>query len=729
MKKNIVIIFLAIVGIGLTLGDLSWVYAQEKEEFTLEEIIITAEKREENVQKTPLAVSIVNAEEINNKSLISVKDMIQNLAGVQIGGLSGGGGDTESLSIFIRGIGMNQLDSNWGDPAIALNVDGIQKQGNTAIAMSNIDVERVEVLRGPQGTLYGRSATGGAVNIIMVQPKDYFEATGKVQVGSYNTRNYEAVVNVPVYDKLALRISGTKTNRDGYLHYKSNPLESYQDMISTRMKAQFKPSEDLTITGTVEYNKDKSQMLMNTVRSENLKSDDPWYYTETVHTPDQMGTSIESWNYSLQLNWNIKDWTTFTFIPTMMNTKASGSSQQFPKSTQYTYEARFANAADSKLTWTLGSFLWDSKMKSQSTIDRASPELSAMQVSRPTNSWAIFGQATYPVTERFRVVGGSRYNYDNRSVDYRIIQTTEADDNGNFTVIYDSGIKKIENKESKPTFKFGLEYDVAKNSMAYIQASSGFKSGGLTFARNLDANGDLVNLEATKFKPETSLSYELGSKNRFLNNKLQVNGSLYFTRYNNAQVQMNYVVNEGTTSEETMTRVFNAGPSNMYGAELETTWMITISDRLTLGISSMHGKYNDLSITTVNRSTTSIHDLSGTQMANVPLFSLSLGYEHNWDLGDYGILAASFNTNYKTKYYNTAETWTNGALVPSYHMTDLYLNWTPLNGKLSANAYVKNLENKAIANVAMDQTNDDGSRGRVTLNNPRLYGLSITLKY
>ena len=183
-------------------------YAQENDEFTLEEITVTAEKRVENVQKTPISLSVITSDEIIDKSLTSVDNILQNIVGLQVQG------EGTSAQIFIRGIGLNNLDTAYGDPAIALNVDGIQQQRGGAIGQSTMDVERVEVLRGPQGTLYGRNATGGAVNVIMVQPKNKFESSGRVQLGNYNVRTYEAMLNVPIYSKLALRLSGIKSIRD-----------------------------------------------------------------------------------------------------------------------------------------------------------------------------------------------------------------------------------------------------------------------------------------------------------------------------------------------------------------------------------------------------------------------------------------------------------------------------------------------------------------------------------
>jgi iron complex outermembrane receptor protein len=168
----------------------------------------------------------------------------------------------------------------------------------------------------------------------------------------------------------------------------------------------------------------------------------------------------------------------------------------------------------------------------------------------------------------------------------------------------------------------------------------------------------------------------------------------------------------------------------MYGIELESIWLITPRDTLTVGFSSMKGKYGKLFATTgffdpVTRSMGVVpaRDLTGTEMANMPRFNLQLAYDHVWDLGDYGILSASIDTYYKTEYYNTIETYVTGALVPDHHISNIYLNWSSASNTWSAGSFVKNVERKAIILRTM------GGGREALLNNPRIYGLYITYRF
>lgn len=725
--RNVCFVFIVILSVLLlNFTPVSSVFAQDEDTFTLEEITVTADKREENVQKVPLSVSVVSAEEIKDKSYKSIDDMLQNIPGLQV---QGAGSDAK---IFIRGIGLNNLDTAYGDPAIALNVDGIQQQRGNALSNSTMDIERIEVLRGPQGTMYGRNATGGAVNIIMAKPKDKVEIQARAQFGNYDARTYEAVLNVPVYSKLALRASGVKDERDTYM---SGPgADGFEDQTTARVKALFTPSDDFSLMGTVEYREDKSSGGWASVPASNLDASDPWYMEEASSGGAASMYSnqwSESWSYSLNLDWTIQDLAKLSLIPAAttndLHAEASGNAppQPYPSATQYTYEARLANLEDSSFDWTVGGFLWDSSTSNEEAELSTTPGWNLMQGDRPTGSWALFGQATYPVFDNLRVVGGLRYSSDNKEQEYRIYYNNDDGEK-----IFDSGIVSYGDKLSKPTYKLGVEYDLAESSMAYLTASSGYKSGGITFAYDMfvtEPTGEDYQLPADmspyQYDEETSMSYELGFKNRLMNNRLQLNGALFMTAYEGLQVMMWKKINE---DDDPTLLIRNAGETYTWGAEIESTWQVTSTDRLNVAVSTMHGKYKDIVIeydspSWAGGADNPPVDLDGIDMANMPEFNLQLGYTHTFDLFSYGSLSTTFDTNYKTKYYNNIEVTNDGSLVPDHHISNFYMNWSSPSGTYSASANVKNIENKAIAVMA--------SSREVSLNSPRTYTASFSVRW
>ena len=734
MQKKYMWLLTIVTGFTFVFGGLQSVYAQksDSDEFTLEEITVTAEKRVADVQKTSLSVSVLTGDEVKEKSYTSITSMLENVAGVQIQG--SGSGNSSGAKIFIRGIGLNNLDTAYGDPAIALNVDGIQQQRGLALSNSTMDVERVEVLRGPQGTMYGRNATGGAVNIVMVQPKDKFETSARVQLGNYNAQTYEAMANVPVYSKLALRLSGVKDKRDSYMA----GSDGYTDTSTYRFKAQYKPVEDMTLIGTVEYRKDQSRNGGSSVTYDVLKnSDDPWSEATTDSSTSSGSSSwTESWSYSLNYVWKM-DWATLTFIPAMTdntlheNLVQTGDQPAQPEpygnNSQYTYEARLANPDGSKLIWTAGGYLWDSKVsnQSESAYDTTADYFGIMQMDRPTGSYALFGQATYPVTDVLRAVAGIRYSVDNKKQEALVYHNDENGDQ-DFTksITYGSKVRK-------PTYKVGIEYDVAENSMAYAQAASGYKSGGILFDSGMftwtGTTYVMDDLDNWKYDPETSMSYEIGSKNRFMNDRMQINADIWLTAYKGLQVQeWKY----DTVKDTNKMYILNGGRTNTYGAEIEGAYLITADDRVTLNISTMRGEYRDLEVqfdrvnstTGDYESSTGAIDLDGVTMANMPKLTITPAYTRTFIIGEYGMMSATLDTTYKTKYYNNIQITTDGALVPSHHISNFYLNWTSPQGMWNASANVKNIENKAIAVMAANM-------GGISLNSPRTYSASLTVKF
>lgn len=203
--KNIALNVSALV-IGLGVASLTLaqernvrnVAAESTHGAALEEVIVTAQRREESLQKTPISITAISGADLLAREVTSIDSALRDVPGVVIQGNANGGG------VYIRGIGSGQ-DSAIGGPAVNLNFDGIYQQQPELPMASIYDLERVEVLRGPQGTLYGRNATAGSINIITANPQDHFEAAGTVGLGNYNLLHTEGMVNVPLNDAIAVR--------------------------------------------------------------------------------------------------------------------------------------------------------------------------------------------------------------------------------------------------------------------------------------------------------------------------------------------------------------------------------------------------------------------------------------------------------------------------------------------------------------------------------------------
>lgn len=262
MKKVITIFFSAAIGIGLMFTNDPNLFAQETdEEFTLEEITVTAQKREEDQQKVPIAMEVISGEKLAEEAKTNVDEILANISNVLINTMPDG------MRVSIRGLvdqgGIIDGGTKTSSPSVAVNVDGAFN--NMATAGQNLfDVERVEVLMGPQSTLYSSNAPGGIVNIVTAAPKtDRYSANGSVEYGSFHTRNIQTAFNAPVFeDKLALRLAASDSKRNTWV----NGSQGSQNW-ATRLKTMWKATDDLSMTLTGNLSRSSSGGMMGGVLS------------------------------------------------------------------------------------------------------------------------------------------------------------------------------------------------------------------------------------------------------------------------------------------------------------------------------------------------------------------------------------------------------------------------------------------------------------------------------
>jgi iron complex outermembrane recepter protein len=584
MKKFFTLLMTFLLRSVLMLGNLTASYAQEgsSEEFTLEEITVTAEKRTTDVQKTALSISAISRENISEMAQNTLEAALRDIASVELGYGNRG------AWVNIRGVG-HYVDTSLADSAVAIIEDNIYN-GNSLASFGNMyDIQRIEVLRGPQGTLYGRNATGGTVNVISNSPTRKFEMTGNLQIGDYNLKHLDGALNFPISEKWAGRVAFLRETRDGYLS--SGDLDS--NALGARIKLLYEPNDRLSVLATHNYNwqndhgsntvpvpgsagnlprlgpapgfgytkpdANKDGVADDFIDADLNKTDDldgegwpdgdgiadlvqtgwvvlagadPWTVDE-LH-PARSSYSLKK-AYSLEINMDF-DWGVLTAIPAYAESYShnvddhlNGLSEQ---SGQIAYdlgegqknsreqtsgELRFASSADSDWVRLVGYYY----MKSQrgrwgdqevDALSWADNKYHTQMKQNPITSSAYFGQTTYPVTDRFRVTGGIRFANDKEKRNFRI---GASDLTG--APFYDTGWMTYNSDVNSTTYKAGVEFDAAERSMLYVQIATGFKQGGLNNTAPPEP-----------FKPEELVAYELGIKNRFLENRMQLNLEGYY---------------------------------------------------------------------------------------------------------------------------------------------------------------------------------------------------------
>jgi iron complex outermembrane recepter protein len=784
MKKLLMVFLTVALGFVLGFGMQSNAFAQEtkSEEFTLEEITVTAEKRAVNIQKTAMNITAVSGDEIATHAVSNVSEVLDGLAAVKVmAGPMGG-------NIFIRGIGSG-LDTNMASPSVSLQKDNVYLGQSEAVLGALFDVERVEVLYGPQGTMYGAGSAGGQVNVITKNPSDKFEANGDLSVGTYRLNTYNAALNVPLSSVFAARLAINQQYHDGYLSDGSGS----SDKFSSRIKLLYKPSDKVSVLLTTDFTWDKSS-TMNTVpipgSAGNLPADpgrggawaDPtlpttgWvipyggdeWTNDLWHPKPRNNTKYQL--YSLQADVDM-GFAKLTFIPTLNTNYRSlwsdlitGSSiagadlmNQTFREKQYTAEMRLSNGSDSPLIWTTGVYylkrnnrnpnevttdlraqalsLWDTGSVPPSpggpppgapiaihTVDN--PLVANYQ--SPQDSYAAFGQATYPVTDKFRVVGGLRWNNENNKLKMRIV-IWDVTQNGGLSQYYsqatatadgrheyDSGVFTYTLKTHPFTYKGGLEYDVDSTKMLYATYSTGFKRGGLN---------TIGTFPPVPYDPEKVINYSIGAKTRFMDNTLQVNAEAYYYDYTGYQVQTHggrYYDPLRGQYMDSPGQIANAKDGTNSGVEISTDWLMTAEDRLSVTFAYMKTELGEFVVPAQGPAPEMV--LTGTDLPKAPHFSGTLGYEHTFSLEDGGTITPKFQTKLSTGFYNTIEQNLVGSHSDGYSMSDFYLAYASANGKYSTVLWVKNVENSVVTDYVFPLY-------RRIIMEPRTSGITFSVRF
>jgi len=718
----------------------------QAEEFTLEEITVTAEKHETDLQKTAISLSAITGDEVTQRAITSIDSLLMEIPGVEVGGFQTG------KMLFIRGVGSNVSPYLDNDPSNALMLDGVYSGKAEAVMGAVYDISRVEVLRGPQGTLYGRNAIGGTVNLVSNSPSDKFEVIGNAQIGDYNLRHFDGSINAPLSDNMAMRLAFLRETRDGYL---SGGTEN-TDKLSFRGKLSFKPTDKISFLATIERNEDYSDgqdtvpvpgsagHLLPFGWVSDFDYTEGWVVPEgsDAWTNDEWHTSDSTLydqvynTYTLQMDWDL-GWGELTLLPSYSNSLMSiwgGSSadstamsEEVSKRSQkqWSGEARLSSKEASSLKWLIGYYMQNYKNEDLAadttfTLSTTEDALTWATYREPGGTKAIFGQATYPVTEKFRLTAGMRYNIDTRHMNYRFGYGNITDTSNAYyeeaslvdgLLQYDSGVLEYKSDSNAFTYKAGIEYDLSERSMLYVQVSTGFKSGGLN-----------TGAPPTEYEPEKLTAYEIGSKNRFLDNRLQVNTEAYYYDYKNMQQTIRTITYVAGV-QNYASQILGAGPTHFYGGEIETDYMLTLNDRLKSSLTYMHAEYGELTLPVSPFGTYSeVTPLEGTQAAKSPKWVGTLGYSHSWFLDDGATISANLDTRISSGYYVTIEKYLPGSYQESYHRSDAYATYTAASGKWSTGVWLKNIENDAQTTIVMPNY-------RRMVTDPRTFGITLTVKY
>jgi iron complex outermembrane receptor protein len=718
------------------------VFAQEEDTFALEEIVVTAQKQEQNQQKVPITMDIVTGDGIQKYGKTDIEEILSGLSGVLINKASDG------LRISLRGVSNDSPQSST--PTVGLNKDGVYSNRKSS-GQDLYDVERVEVLYGPQGTLYASTTPGGIVNVVTASPKlDKFETYGLLEVGNYSLVHTEGAVNVPITDKLAVRTAFFTSVRDGYL---SNGGDD-EDAKSARMRVLYTPTDKLSFLISSEISKTSSYGLSGVVGFKNQDDEDNPWTSEDEETPTAGRETVPKYYGEITYDFNVG---TLTVVPHYMEndsstttTEVSGASEVTTNTTsgekEKGVEVRFSSPSDSKIDWMLAYNMYSLESWSEAYGTDGSWNI----YNNEQETVAVFGNITYPITDTFRVNGGARMSWDTNDT-YNERYPNRKDPS--------SPVPAIDNAEMEydsPDFKLGLEYDLNEKSMLYASWSSSYRTQGGAF----DSEGN-------PFPPEELDAYTIGAKNRFLDNRLQVNAAVWYYAYDNylatdlvntiSQKDVNgdgdfddtnvYDPDTGGTRDETLSvRDENAkqvGSLNMMGVDLSINTVLSSQDLLNLSIAYLKAEYDEMYFDYYD-STNSLGipdmDYSGKEKTFSPKWSISADYRHEFHLPNGGIVTAKIDARYQSSYkmtFNTVRFYLNrdftGNIVDitdyttqeAYFLSNLSATYAPPDGKWTLTGYVNNIEDYAVKKSYLMAP----SGNTMVIGVPRTYGFVYSVRF
>jgi len=564
----------------------------------LEEVVVMARKRVEPLQSTPVAATVLGGEKLELgfvNALTSLSAPAPNVKITQMDFWS------NSASVAIRGITNTDIESTL-DPPIAIFIDGVYIPRAAGSNMDLFDVEQIEILRGPQGTLFGRNTTGGAVQVRTRRPSGEFGVRGLVKVGDYGRTDIKAAFDVPIIDgKIAGKLAVLSQNSDGYFRstFTGRDLGG-ENILGLRPMLQFTPNDDFDITFIGEYNRNKSDVWPGQNESDSSKllcslhnyCGFPLGQGSEYNVPlsDAGEFDIEIWGLTVEANWDIglgtitsvsnyRDTEEFvTLNGDMVEATMFELTRDQPHS-QYSTELRFASNTDGRLDYIVGAYYFHQKYEMiQRNFLTIVPNTPTQDLTRRAvqkhDSYSVFGEANWRFSDRWTATLGGRYSNDRKDFDPELFGLGEI------------GPAVDVPSKSWSDFgpKAGLQFQISPEIMTYATYSRGFKSGGFNGRCGQEVTCRL------SFDPEEVDGYEIGTKSQFFDNRLRMNLALFWSEYENLQQTLIVPLPGAADPSETVTA--NAASARIRGVELEMIAMLMPNLRFDFNVGYLDSSYS-----------------------------------------------------------------------------------------------------------------------------------------
>ncbi len=686
----------ALAGLACSLSLAANAVVAEESELVLEEIIITAERREGSLQEVPIAVSTFSQSDLEALQVETIGDL-QSL----VPNLSLHVGDANNAVVYIRGIG--QIDSiAFFEPGVGIYLDDVYLGRAQGAFLDVVDVDRIEVLRGPQGSLYGRNTVGGAIKYVSAKPTEEFSGNISATLGNFERRDFKATVSGPlVGDALTGRLAIASLEHEGYSENAfDNGRDGDRDVKFGRGVLQFDPSDTLSMSLAIDYtNSDPDRSRTPAKESPTTVTVlDPFTFLPSVEVfpadedPFRVNADFnrteftETKGYHFNVSWALSDAWTFNSISayreldygTELDLDGTPINSfgiiYFNEQEQLSQELQLAYQGE-RLSAVGGLFYYN---EDGSTFDGAVTAnfLAAVagESEFETESYAIFGQADYELNEKWTATFGFRYTEEeksyqrmNETFDLTLLAgimpdpvTSAVTGYANPELLSPSasdlalggGIGVVSGQVNPDDADFdnfspkvGVKYQATDDTNYYATISTGFKSGGF--------NGRTAANQAEPYDEETLISYEVGMKHQFWDDRARLNIAVFRNDYEDLQVSSFEAVPPADPSDPpSLLPIFtNAGEARIQGAEVEFLLRATEELTVNFNVGYLDAEYKEF-LAGADPTTGQVLDIADQrELVNSPKWDTFLGLTYDASLGDMGILTVQGDVSYRSKTY------------------------------------------------------------------------------
>lgn len=731
------------------------------------DIVVIARKREERLIDVPVAVTALSSDQLAKQQAVDLSGVQGSIPNVN---LVQGRGSTSNANIFIRGIGQPDALQTF-DPAVGVYVDGVYMSRIQGALFNLFDVDHIEVLRGPQGTLYGKNTIGGAVNVVSRKPDTQdLHASGSFTYGSYDQILVNGYVSAPlVRDKLALSLAGVYDKRDGTV---TDPLTGRdyndRDTIAGRGILRFTPSDTVELILSGDYTRQRTAPTLGYATAPLINADlvtgavtvvkpaypyGPYAYRASTSLAPGQGQRLDHWGVSLTANIELNDAFSLTSITAYRKLRPDyyidfdatelevadafvGVNQhQFSQELQLKY-------ASGPLNGVFGLYYMNERVRSHQesyddnylrVLGTPVPFTRYIDDNQSTKSYAAFGQLTYAFTDKLSLTGGLRYTKERKEY----FRTTTTDLAGTISppFIFPDSLPAPYNDLDHVDFdawtpSATLSFKPTRDTLLYASASRGFKSGGFNGRVNSLADvtreQDGVTVVVPYFQPETVWTYEAGAKGNFLGGRVQLSADVFYSDYKDFQAR----VGGGTTGVTGGSfPVINAGKLRIWGIEAEMTVRPTRDWTIRQSFGYLDAKY--LEFDDGRRAPAFSCNPTGEEITCQPAFAppitYSLASDYAIPLGSAGSLTLGGDLRVVDKQYLSVDNRPN-LREDGYMLLNAYVQYDAPGGKYYVRGGVKNLT-KSVYLTDAQEFSSVGNIQTAYYGDPRTWSITAGFRF